>query len=193
MIPKVLSLFSGAGGLDLGFRNAGFNICYSVENDKSTFQTYNYNFPKTKHLNKEPLLSADNELFSAPLGRNRICFTNRALHSMEKKLSPTKSEWKMFETHEGEYSFQRRSMMQQINGFNVEMTVAGNSNITVGDIVDLKAAIYRTTSDEKYLSGKYLVAAVNHMVTLSKYVTIVTLSRDSMASVEFADDTKGGE
>ena len=31
------------------------------------------------------------------------------------------------------------------------------------------------------------------MVTLSKYVTIVTLSRDSMASVEFADDTKGGE
>ena len=64
---------------------------------------------------------------------------------------------------------------------------------TVGDIVDLKSAIYRTTSDEKYLSGKYLVAAVNHMVTLSKYVTIVTLSRDSMASVEFADDTKGGE
>ena len=48
MIPKVLSLFSGAGGLDLGFRNAGFNICYSVENDKSTFQTYKYNFPKTK-------------------------------------------------------------------------------------------------------------------------------------------------
>jgi DNA (cytosine-5)-methyltransferase 1 len=50
MIPKVLSLFSGAGGLDLGFRNAGFNICYSVENDKSTFQTYKYNFPKTIHL-----------------------------------------------------------------------------------------------------------------------------------------------
>jgi DNA (cytosine-5)-methyltransferase 1 len=48
--PKILSLFSGAGGLDLGFRNAGFDICYSVENDKCTFQTYRYNFPKTKHL-----------------------------------------------------------------------------------------------------------------------------------------------
>jgi DNA (cytosine-5)-methyltransferase 1 len=47
---KILSLFSGAGGLDLGFRNAGFDICYSVENDKSTFQTYKYNFPRTKHL-----------------------------------------------------------------------------------------------------------------------------------------------
>jgi len=48
--PKILSLFSGAGGLDLGFRNAGFDICYSVENDKCTFQTYKYNFPQTKHL-----------------------------------------------------------------------------------------------------------------------------------------------
>ena len=50
MTPKILSLFSGAGGLDLGFRNAGFDICYSVENDKSTFQTYKYNFPKTNHI-----------------------------------------------------------------------------------------------------------------------------------------------
>lgn len=50
MKPKILSLFSGAGGLDLGFRNVGFDICFSVENDKSTFQTYKYNFPKTKHL-----------------------------------------------------------------------------------------------------------------------------------------------
>jgi len=48
--PKILSLFSGAGGLDLGFRNVGFDICFSVENDKSTFQTYKHNFPKTKHL-----------------------------------------------------------------------------------------------------------------------------------------------
>jgi DNA (cytosine-5)-methyltransferase 1 len=50
--PKILSLFSGAGGLDLGFRNAGFDICYSVDNDKSTYQTYKYNFPKTKHFEK---------------------------------------------------------------------------------------------------------------------------------------------
>ena len=150
-------------------------------------------FSKTTHLNPLPLLSKDNILFSDPLGRNRLCLTNHALYSEEKKLSPTQSEWKLYETHEGEYSFQRRSTMQQINGFNVEMTVPGNSNITVGDIVDLKAAIYRTTTDDKYLSGKYLVTAVNHMVTVAKYVTIVTLSRDSMVSVDFDDNTKGGQ
>ena len=47
---KILSLFSGAGGLDLGFRNAEFKIVLSNENDKDTYATYDYNFPKTKHI-----------------------------------------------------------------------------------------------------------------------------------------------
>ncbi len=48
--PKILSLFSGAGGLDLGFRNAGFEITTSNEIDSDTFETYKYNFPKTNHI-----------------------------------------------------------------------------------------------------------------------------------------------
>ncbi|MFL2819276.1 MAG: DNA cytosine methyltransferase [Candidatus Puniceispirillales bacterium] len=47
---KILSLFSGAGGLDLGFRNAGFDITTSNEIDTDTFETYKYNFPNTKHI-----------------------------------------------------------------------------------------------------------------------------------------------
>ena len=47
---KILSLFSGAGGLDLGFRNAEFKIVLSNENDKDTYATYDYNFPRTKHI-----------------------------------------------------------------------------------------------------------------------------------------------
>ena len=47
---KILSLFSGAGGLDLGFKNAGFEITTSNEIDTDTFDTYKYNFPKTKHI-----------------------------------------------------------------------------------------------------------------------------------------------
>lgn len=48
--PKILSLFSGAGGLDKGFENAGFEIVTSNEIDKVTFDTYKYNFPNTKHI-----------------------------------------------------------------------------------------------------------------------------------------------
>lgn len=41
---KVVSLFSGAGGLDLGFHNAGFEIIWANDNDKFAVQTYRENF-----------------------------------------------------------------------------------------------------------------------------------------------------
>jgi len=44
---KLATLFSGAGGLDLGFRQAGFDIAWSNEFDKTIWDTHEYNFPDT--------------------------------------------------------------------------------------------------------------------------------------------------
>ena len=49
---NILSLFSGVGGLDLGFEKAGFNIVAANEIDKSTYKTFEYNFPNTKLFKK---------------------------------------------------------------------------------------------------------------------------------------------
>jgi DNA (cytosine-5)-methyltransferase 1 len=40
---KVISLFSGSGGLDLGFKNAGFKIVFANDNDKDVWETYTKN------------------------------------------------------------------------------------------------------------------------------------------------------
>lgn len=40
---NIVSLFAGAGGLDLGFEKAGFNIIYANEYDKSIWATYEAN------------------------------------------------------------------------------------------------------------------------------------------------------
>lgn len=40
---KTVSLFSGCGGMDLGFRNAGFDIIYANDFDKYAVQTYKHN------------------------------------------------------------------------------------------------------------------------------------------------------
>ncbi len=37
---RVISLFSGAGGLDLGFTKAGFDIVAANEYDKTIWATY---------------------------------------------------------------------------------------------------------------------------------------------------------
>lgn len=45
---KVISLFSGCGGLDLGFEKAGFEIPVANEFDKTIWETYKINHPCTK-------------------------------------------------------------------------------------------------------------------------------------------------
>src|SRR4051794_2238847 len=42
VIP-IVSLFCGAGGLDLGFRREGFKVVLALDEDKSAVETYNAN------------------------------------------------------------------------------------------------------------------------------------------------------
>lgn len=42
---QIISLFSGAGGLDLGFKQAGFEVIWANEYDKTIWETHKYNLP----------------------------------------------------------------------------------------------------------------------------------------------------
>lgn len=44
MVMKIISLFSGCGGMDLGFAQAGFDIIYANDIDKDAIETYEKNF-----------------------------------------------------------------------------------------------------------------------------------------------------
>lgn len=52
-MQKVISLFSGAGGMDIGFEKAGFTIAVAVEKDPACCDTLRTNRPSLPVINKD--------------------------------------------------------------------------------------------------------------------------------------------
>ncbi len=55
--PRVGGLFSGVGGIELGFQESGFEIAWANEIDKHSCQTYRENFSHTLHEGDIKLLN----------------------------------------------------------------------------------------------------------------------------------------
>ena len=49
----LISLFSGCGGLDLGFEKAGFNISVANEFDQTICETFKINHPNTRLIESD--------------------------------------------------------------------------------------------------------------------------------------------
>lgn len=62
---KVISLFSGAGGLDIGFESAGFKIAVAIEIDSSCCETLRTNRPDLPIINKNIAEVSGNEILKA--------------------------------------------------------------------------------------------------------------------------------
>lgn len=68
--PAVISLFSGAGGLDLGFAEAGFDTVLAIDSNKQAVETFRHNWAKLASESKSTsrvvkVVEADLASFSA--------------------------------------------------------------------------------------------------------------------------------
>ena len=67
MALKIGSLFSGIGGIDIAFKQAGFDIEWAVEKDAACCRTYKYNFKDTLLIEKDIRLINPQELCSVDI------------------------------------------------------------------------------------------------------------------------------
>lgn len=58
-LPRIVSLFSGAGGLDLGFKQEGYEIAFAVDRMPAAIRTHNRNFPKATSITADITLRDD--------------------------------------------------------------------------------------------------------------------------------------
>lgn len=61
--PKLVSLFCGAGGLDLGFIDAGFDVAFAADHDRYAVETYNHNHPGQRASKVDLLETSPEELY----------------------------------------------------------------------------------------------------------------------------------
>ena len=65
-MPKVMGLFAGCGGLDLGFQDAGFEIAYANDKEKSVKLTYEFNLKHEIHI--EDFCKVDKKITTSRCG-----------------------------------------------------------------------------------------------------------------------------
>ena len=66
-----IDLFSGAGGMSLGFENAGFNCIGSIDNFKAACETHKLNFPKSVTI-CEDITNISPKQFDTLIGHKKV-------------------------------------------------------------------------------------------------------------------------
>ncbi|HGO4957937.1 TPA: DNA cytosine methyltransferase, partial [Klebsiella pneumoniae] len=52
---QLLSLFCGAGGLDLGFKQSGYDLKLAIDWSEAAIKTHKHNFPESTALRRDLL------------------------------------------------------------------------------------------------------------------------------------------
>ena len=69
---NIIDLFSGVGGLSLGFEQIGFKNILSIDNWEDAIMTYNHN-RKVKNGYKEDICTFKGEHFSSLIEKSIVC------------------------------------------------------------------------------------------------------------------------
>ena len=69
-----------------------------------------------------------------------------------------------------------------MNNIKCTITVFGDSDLTLGDMINLQIPLYSSTDSgeiDRYYSGKYLILALRHRLELGRYYLDIELVKDS--------------
>ena len=149
------------------------------------YKEYTYNaldeFADLEHLNRYPLMSVDlfrDTVTGDALINEEVALFHRNQHdSIHEGLNDITMNDKFLE---------RRSLFAQAEAFKVTIDVAGRTDYTVGKTVELTT--YRNEVVEgngeppvdKMMSGKYLISAINHVITESEHRCHLELIKESL-------------
>ena len=85
----------------------------------------------------------------------------------------------------------RTAQIPLMNYTKVKISVPGDSNLTVGMVVDFSLLSINPTvkKPDAFYSGRYLISALRHIITVSEFKTILEIVKDSTPTQYASPDT----
>ena len=169
-------------------------LTYDIVRQRYFEYDYDYidNFNKTKHLDTAKVCTPKLDALGQPyMARFDMVDTDKDHDKLDwiRKREPG-----ILPTHVEDYLQHRHSQFLQINNFRLNLTLPGNSERRVGQVVDF--AMPNAMSDpkrfakdpEKYFSGKYLIMAIRHRIEINGYFNDVEIMKDTFhQDIEWED------
>ena len=139
---------------------------------------YNYvnNWPEHKHIGESMLVSGT---------ENHDVFQNNSLSFQ--KVIPISTDASSLDDE----AQARLSQLQQLNSFKLNVTLQGDVNRKIGDIIAVEIPSAEQVDTELVLdpfySGRYLVTALRHIINSTGHNTSMELVKDSFFSKEILE------
>lgn len=151
---------------------------WEVDMLRKSFRKHTYDankdFDKSSHLNKiKPFSKYENTSPSTVVDYE---FVHAYMHDNIKV------------DRDAELSCKRSVAIHQSNWIKCEIVVSGNTNIKVGDTITFEMPLgevsderdkYKTNNLDPFYSGKYIITAIRHQLTLSKHDMVMEICKDS--------------
>lgn len=168
------------------FKNKTIGLDVLVKSAKEVVFDYNNEFATMNHTQEGFKLISDD--FDAIDDSQQIKLVNsRSLRNRSSYFKNNNGEPSYEKTIEDVYPF-KLSAAHQIYSQCLECLVPGNTNLTVGRMVDVDLPSYRDDSIKqndgrhKILAGRYLITSIKHTFSGGVYNMLLTLNKDVYAS-----------
>lgn len=176
-----------SGGL---FGSRTINIDVLRKNKSEIHYDYGKSSPRFKKLN-DRIVVPGNEL--GGIDSTVAMFTTRAGHDTHDLL-----KWERHRPYKSPgLAAQSKSYMLHLSNIEMEVTLHGNSDLKVGDKINLILPQATTISEkestplDKYLSGYYLITALRHQIKDDTMLSIVACIKDTLGSAPSTSGFKG--
>jgi hypothetical protein len=141
---------------------------------------YNEEFFNADHIEKHPLVAANNDNLSPH------ALSNFKYYPKHKWMYGNENQYADNDKYQ-EWVLKRNAQMQQIEGAKLQFTLPGNSKIRVGQVIKLTVPSFEEKQNsfidwlDKYMSGKYIISAIRHHLQIRDgYRMRLELTRDSL-------------